>query len=302
MQLEELMTFKETGHKGDFLLPFIISNTRMPDFYTTFPMHWHDEIEIVYVDEGEFEETVSFSDYHVHQGDIIIIKPRAIHAFKQFENHKTRFRTMIFDLSIVTGNSTDACTIKYFKPFLEDGFDSPVIVSPGSDCYDKLKQILLSTFEVYTNKEKCYELEIKSRLYELFHLLFRDVFICDREETDISDSTSKNIKVILDYIRENYMNPITIEELAEKVNLSKHYFMRFFKKYMGMTCIEYINDYRLNIAANQLLTTRSQITDISVSIGITNLSYFNRIFKKKFNMTPKEYRHNSEIYHRQTKL
>ena len=90
------------------------------------------------------------------------------------------------------------------------------------------------------------------------------------------------------------MYPITIEELAETVNLSKHYFMRFFKKYMGMTCIEYINDYRLNIAANLLLTTRMRITEVAVSIGITNLSYFNRIFKKKFNLTPKEYRFNAD--------
>ena len=63
---------------------------------------------------------------------------------------------------------------------------------------------------------------------------------------------------------------------------------------MGMTCIEYINDYRLNIAANLLLTTRMRITEVAVSIGITNLSYFNRIFKKKFHLTPKEYRFNAD--------
>ena len=63
---------------------------------------------------------------------------------------------------------------------------------------------------------------------------------------------------------------------------------------MGTTCIEYINDYRLNIATNMLLTTNSQITEIATSIGITNLSYFNRIFKKKYNMTPKEYRRSLE--------
>lgn len=63
---------------------------------------------------------------------------------------------------------------------------------------------------------------------------------------------------------------------------------------MGMTCIEYINDYRLNIAANLLLTTRMRITEVAASIGITNLSYFNRIFKKKYHITPKEYRVNAD--------
>ena len=104
--------------------------------------------------------------------------------------------------------------------------------------------------------------------------------------------TTRNIKTILDYIGDNYTEPITIDELAEKVGLSKHYFMRFFKKYLGMTCIEYINDYRLNVAANLLLTTSCQITEVASRVGISNLSYFNRIFKKKFAMTPKEYRYN----------
>ena len=126
----------------------------------------------------------------------------------------------------------------------------------------------------------------------MFYLLFSYFLEPEIKETSVKDNTTRNIKTILDYIDENYMNPITIEELAESVNLSKHYFMRFFKKYMGMTCIEYINDYRLNIATNLLLTTGLQITEVAAKIGITNLSYFNRIFKKKYNMTPKEYRYN----------
>ena len=68
--------------------------------------------------------------------------------------------------------------------------------------------------------------------------------------------------------------------------------MKFFKKYMGITCIDYINDYRLNIATNLLETTDIQVMEIANKVGISNVSYFNRIFKKKFNLTPKEYRKN----------
>ena len=61
---------------------------------------------------------------------------------------------------------------------------------------------------------------------------------------------------------------------------------------MGITCIDYINDYRLNIATNLLETTDIQVMEIANKVGISNVSYFNRIFKKKFNLTPKEYRKN----------
>ena len=298
MQQDELMSLKETGHKGDFLLPFVACKTVMPDFYTTFPMHWHEETELMYVEDGEFEVTINFTSYRVRKGDIVVINPCLLHSFRQIDDFSVSFRSVIFDMSILTGNVTDACSIKYFTPFLDNVFISPYVITPMSKGYDEIKKILEDLLKTYDEKKECYEMELKSLLFRFFYLLVKNVLRQNEKNIDINDSTSKNVKVILDYIRENYMNPITIDELADSVNLSKHYFMRFFKKYMGVTCVEYINDYRLNIAANQLLTTREQITDISVSIGITNLSYFNRIFKKKFHMTPKEYR--SSFYLKQT--
>ena len=288
---EEFMSLKETGQKGDFLLPFVVCKTVMPDFYTTFPMHWHDEMEIVYVEDGEFEECIDFEYYNIKKGDIIIINPCILHSFKQQNDKRANFRTIMFDFKMLTGNSADASSIKYFNPFLEGSYISPQIISPGQNHYSELADCIRCLISTYSDKENFFEIKIKSELYKLFHILFANFFECENGNTNIKDSTTRNIKVILDYISENYKKTITIDELAENVNLSKHYFMRFFKKYMGMTCIEYINDYRLNVATNLLLTTRMQITEVSESIGITNLSYFNRIFKKKYNMTPKEYRY-----------
>lgn len=294
MQQEELLSLKETGQKGDFLLPFVVCKTVLPDFYTTFPMHWHNEMELVLVDQGEYEETIDFESYHVKKGDIVIVPPCMLHSFRQVEEQRTVFRSIIFDLSIVTGNNTDACSIKYFTPFQENRYLAPAVISSDSPHYDELLEVMNSLLEIYSNKEECFELALKSKLFELFFLLFRHFFEGEENTNTIKSGTTKSVKLILDYISANYMYPITIEELAETVNLSKHYFMRFFKKYMGMTCIEYINDYRLNIAANLLLTTRMRITEVAGSIGITNLSYFNRIFKKKYHITPKEYRMNAE--------
>ena len=98
------------------------------------------------------------------------------------------------------------------------------------------------------------------------------------------------MKVILDYISEHYKETITIEELAEILHFSPQYFMRFFKKYTGMTCLDYINEYRLNTAAKLLLETNWTISEIAEEVGLGNVSYFNRLFKRKYEMTPREYR------------
>ena len=291
MYRDDFLTLKEAGQKGDFLLPYVALNTIMPDLYTTYPMHWHDEMEIVYVESGEFEESIDLENYHVRQGDIILINPCSLHSFRQIENKRTLFRTIIFNFNMLTSNNTDACSIKYFTPFLDNMYISPVVISAGSPHYDEVLHHVETLIELYNSKEEYFEIKIKAELFDLFHLLFKYYFQPETNDTCIKENTTQNIKTILDYIEKNYTNPITIEELAECVGLSKHYFMRFFKKYMGMTCIEYINDYRLNIAANLLITSSMQITEVASRIGITNLSYFNRIFKKKYNMTPKEYRY-----------
>lgn len=292
MHAEELNSLKETGTKGDFMLPFVAVNTCLPEFYTTYPMHWHDEMEIVIVDSGEFEEEVELERYKVRAGDILIINPCTLHSFRVAEGQSARFRSVIFNMNMLINNNTDACSIKYFTPFMDGMYFNPVVISPTAPAYSELESCIKRIIDIYNEKQPFFEIRLKSELFEMFRLLFSSHLILEEHEPAIKDTTTRNIKIILDYISENYMKPITIEELAESVNLSKHYFMRFFKKYMGTTCIEYINDYRLNVATNLLLTTGLQITEISSRIGISNLSYFNRIFKKKFNMTPKEYRYN----------
>ena len=73
------------------------------------------------------------------------------------------------------------------------------------------------------------------------------------------------------------------------------YFMRFFKQYMHMTCVEYLNQYRMDIAAGKLSAGTESITDIAMDAGFNNISYFNRVFKKSFGMTPREYRKSTSI-------
>ena len=59
---------------------------------------------------------------------------------------------------------------------------------------------------------------------------------------------------------------------------------------MNMTCVEYLNQYRLEIAAGELAESGESVTEIALNAGFNNLSYFNRVFKRSFGMTPREYR------------
>lgn len=283
---------KENKKHGNFLLPFIKYDTFIPNCFSIFPMHWHDEMEIIKIIKGKYIVNINLKEYVVEEGDIVILKSCTLHSFKQYENEKMASKTIMFDLSMLNSNVTDACSIKYFTPFLDNKVSYPTILKPSDKGYKNIKNCIDKLFLCYEEKNEFFEIQLKSYLFELFYILFKECFEIHDYSTKIKDDTTNDIKAILEYIKINYMNPISIKDLANVVNFSEHYFMRFFKKYMGMTCVDYINEYRLNIATNLLETTDMSIMEIAVKVGVNNISYFNKIFKKKFNLTPKEYRKN----------
>ena len=283
---------KENKKHGNFLLPFIKYDTFIPNCFSIFPMHWHDEMEIIKIIKGKYIVNINLKEYVVEEGDIVILKSCTLHSFKQYENEKMASKTIMFDLSMLNSNVTDACSIKYFTPFLDNKVSYPTILKPSDKGYKNIKNCIDKLFLCYEEKNEFFEIKLKSYLFELFYILFKECFEIHDYSTKIKDDTTNDIKAILEYIKINYMNPISIKDLANVVNFSEHYFMRFFKKYMGMTCVDYINEYRLNIATNLLETTDMSIMEIAVKVGVNNISYFNKIFKKKFNLTPKEYRKN----------
>ena len=69
--------------------------------------------------------------------------------------------------------------------------------------------------------------------------------------------------------------------------------MKYFKNTMGTSFIEYLNEYRLTMASRLLISSESSILAIAEEVGYENLSYFNRTFKKRFGMTPRDYRKQS---------
>ena len=88
------------------------------------------------------------------------------------------------------------------------------------------------------------------------------------------------------------MHKITVAEVADRVDFSESHFMRYFKENMGTSFVDYLRDYRLTMAARLLLVSDDTILSVAEEVGFENLSNFNRAFKKKYGVTPREYRGN----------
>ena len=114
--------------------------------------------------------------------------------------------------------------------------------------------------------------------------------LSDKYIHDFDHMGNERMTSVYTYIRENYQNPITLDEVAGVANMSSYAFSRYFSKNCGMGLIEYINQVRLNKSCYLLRETDRQVQDIAFECGFSSISNFNKQFIKSKEMPPREYR------------
>lgn len=108
----------------------------------------------------------------------------------------------------------------------------------------------------------------------------------------INDSASSQarLQLMMQYVHQNYSHDISLEDIAGHARISKSTVLNLFHKYLHITPINYLINYRLNEAARLLSKTEKKISTISDETGFNNVDYFCRLFKKHYHLTPTEYR------------
>ena len=140
-------------------------------------------------------------------------------------------------------------------------------------------------------KELSAYLQEKAGLYELLACLYQGGYLKNIGEVNDRDSSKIDIlKRVLTYIHENYNRRLTIVEIASVAGLNAQYFCRYFKKNTYKTVTEYLNDIRIDHAAQRLLETDDKIIDIAGECGYDNIGYFIKRFRQCKGMSPSEYR------------
>ena len=289
MNILEYENYQEKILHGDPLFPYITYLCSIPLDFGYVPMHWHDEMEIIYIKKGNGTITVDFTQHTVSAGDIALILPGQLHSIGQFESESMEYENIIFHPNMLISKKTDTCNTDYLVPLLSGNVSLPLLYTPDSPHYAEISACIDANDEICKTYPSGYQLFIKGQLFLLFYILFHKCSTKEPSGKDRSKSLEK-MKLILKYVENNYMEKITIEDIANEVGLSQSHFMKYFKQYTGQSFVNYLNDYRLSRAGGFLRTTGDTVTEIAGRCGFDNLSYFNRLFRRKYGMTPKEYR------------
>lgn len=288
MNILEYENYQEKKAHGNHLFPYNTYLCSIPLDFSQVPLHWHDEIELIYIKKGRGIITVDFKQYIVSARTIALIIPGQLHSIEQYEQESMEYENIIFHPGILISKKTDTSYTEFLAPILAGSLAVPLLYTPKLPCYQEIASCIDAIDEINRTNPPGYQLYIKSQLFMLLFILSNKCLLNEPIKKDYK--SLEKMKLILKYVENNYMNKITIEEIANEVGLSQSHFMKYFKNTMGTSFIDYLNEYRLTMASRLLISSESSILDIAAEVGYENLSYFNRTFKKRFEMTPREYR------------
>lgn len=161
--------------------------------------------------------------------------------------------------------------------------------------YLAMRRLLSNISWRYNTDGPVYNLAIYSLLFELLDLLNQEYTLKLPLSIEYKNEKQKERSFeILDYIRQNYNQPITLTTLAEYLHLSVQYLSKIFKDCFNIKFNEYVNQLRIQYAEHDLCYSDKSVTEIALSHGFTNVATFNKYFRTIHGCTPKEYRQNSK--------
>lgn len=279
----------ETKNHGTIDFPYIVYHGKIPDFIHSYPLHWHEEAEIIYIIKGCMKITVWSHTYQVREGDIILLMPHTIHSIEQIASHHAEYFNIVFHFSILEKAEGSNLYNKYLKPFLTHEKSVNCYEPKESRLNTILTPALLSLIEHRRESYTTCEYLVKANLFMIIHNLNQACISADKNEVLLQANYSK-LKTALYHVQNSYAQNITIKQVADLCSFSESHFMKLFKELTGMSFTAYLVNYRLELSAKQLLETDQKIIDIATNCGFNNHSYFTRAFLKKYGLTPAKYR------------
>ena len=278
----ELKENKPHGTKDDPFSTYHIEN-RGQSFQI--PVHWHDELEIIYVKSGFLTVNISGENYIGKPGDAFVVSPGNLH-FMGSQTGTVDYFTFLFTLKYIAFRSDDMLDDKLIEP-LNSGH---LMISP--EIKDTVKEQCEQLARVYAAEIDKSESKITSQirkkiiLLQFIHELWKKGFIVE------NDTTGRNTveKEMVSYIQQNYMGKILLREFGEQFHLSEKYISRYFKEHFHITLSQYVTYLRLEHAKQMLQETDISVTEVAMQSGYQNISYFIRSFKKTYGVSPLKYR------------
>jgi len=242
---------------------------------THFPPHIHEVIEMVYLLKGTLELGIGPELYHMEKGDFAVVFPNTIHHYQVFESDESKALYMLVSPKYVP---------QYINELQKYCPATPVINK------ESLHMDVVNAVKAMVDIDKSNARLVQAYMQMIFAHIFSEVDMVEKESMGSNDLVYRSIE----YVAKNFRTKIALEQMADDLGVSKYMLSRLFAKTFHCNFAGYVNGVRLNHAVSMMDGTNESITAIYRSCGFESQRTFNRVFKERYRITPREYRNRRE--------
>lgn len=246
------------------------------------PLHWHEEIEIMFPLNGDMEITVEGKTHKLPVKSFSVVESCQVH--RQYTEKKT---SMFLCIQI---------SKKQLQSYIPDIELLQIHCIPADIPKELLPEYLLicdsfaELTRLYIQDSPTFRLEAEGIVLQALSKLLR-YFSVSKAPASLADQTSiERIRQVITYVEQHFREPLSLQDAADFLGINREYFCRFFKKNMGISFLHYLNEVRLAHVYHDLQNTDTPISELMEANGFTNQKLFNREFKKLYGCTPSSVR------------
>ncbi|MGE7911601.1 AraC family transcriptional regulator [Lysinibacillus xylanilyticus] len=248
------------------------------------PLHWHKEIQFVYVKRGRVEYRVGADVFILEEGEGLFVNASSLHEAKPFQIERATIFCINVNPVILGGHKDSIFATKYVLPYIKSNRLPYVKLS------DQMAQKIEFLAKLLQEQAVFYELKVWRELLVIWETILSQSMLTEEILDPAIIVQHDRAKEMLDYLHAHYQEKISLENLAAHVFLSREECSRFFKKMVGMTPFTYLLHYRLRKSMELLRDSEQSITTIATTTGFSTVSYYIEKFKKYTGYSPHVYR------------
>ena len=281
---ENMMETIQHGSK-EYPFHFYYDNLELFDFHCI-EWHWHTEFEFVYVETGTVYFGISDKQFALSEGQGVFINSKILHRY--FSQGKAIVPNFVLMPYFIAAQDS-LIYQKYVLPIMASPMDYQIF---SSDIPWQAQALSLMR-EMMAAQEKASDVELVSSylIQKIWHILYQntDVEHMGKKE-NYSASSQARLQLMMQYIHQKFAYNISLSDIADQAKVSKSTALNLFQRYLVISPVTYLINYRLQEAAKLLASTEKKVTVISKDTGFDNVDYFCKAFKKYYKLTPTEYR------------
>lgn len=258
------------------------------------PWHWHEEIELVYLSRGTLRCSVGSSRIVLGTGEALFINTGIPHAFFEEPGIAYEESDLVFHPRLIYGDVGSILYDKYMLPLMRCPSMAGFVFHTDIDWQEEAALSIKDAIEVYKTKPDFYEFTVRSLLTNVFTLLLGH----SRDQSEQGETKAsflmERVKRMLDYFHSHYQERVSVTQLADHANICKRECQRDFKKVLGLTPTQYFEQYRLAMSVHLLTESSHSIIEIANQCGFQSPSYFTKLFKARYGVTPSAFKLHNE--------